>query len=76
MTVSIAWDKIVGKKVKSIDDKDIGKIKQIFEDHVQIDSGLVSKDHYSVPKSFVEKYVDDHVVLSLPEKEIKEKFKK
>lgn len=76
MTVGIAWEKIIGKDVKSIDDKGIGKIKQIFEDHVQIEKGLVSKEHYSVPKSFVEKYVDDHVILSLPEKEIKEKYKK
>lgn len=76
MTVGITWDKVVGKDVKSVDKKDIGKIKQISEDHIQIEKGLVRKEHYSVPKSFVEKYVDDHVILSLPEKEIKEKYKK
>ena len=75
MTVNIAWDKIIGKKVKSIDDKDIGKIKQVFEDHIQIKTGLIGKDH-SIPKSYVERYEDDKVFLSLTKGEIKEKFKK
>jgi hypothetical protein len=75
LTVTIAWDKIVDKDVKSIDDKDIGKIKNLFQDHVHIESGLVSKDSYSVPKSFVERYEDDKVFLSLTKDEVKEKFK-
>ena len=75
LTVSIAWDKIVDKDVKSIDEKDIGKIKHIFQDHIHIETGLVGKDHYSVPKSFVERYEDDHVFLSLAKNEVKDKFK-
>jgi hypothetical protein len=75
MTVTIAWDKIVDKDVKSIDDRDIGKIKNIFEDHVHIESGLIGKDSYSVPKSFVERFEDDKVFLYLSEAEVKEKYK-
>lgn len=75
MTVGIAWDKVVGKEVKSIDEKDIGEIKNILEDHIYIEKGLVSKDRYSVPKSFAERYEDDHVILSLTEDEVKEKYK-
>ena len=76
MTVGITWDKVVGKDVKSVDKKDIGKIKQISEDHIQIEKGLVRKEHYSVPKSFAERYEDDHVFLSLTENELKDKYKK
>ena len=36
MTVTIEWDKIVDKDVKSIDDKDIGKNKHVFQDHIYI----------------------------------------
>jgi hypothetical protein len=75
LTVNIAWDKIVDKDFKSTDDKDIGKIKNLFQDHVRIEAGLISKDSYSIPKSFVERYEDDKVYLSLPEAEVKEKFK-
>ncbi len=76
MTVGLSWDKVIGKDVKSIDEKDIGKIKDISQDHIQIEKGLVGKDHYSVPKSVVDRYEDDHVFLSLTENEINDKYKK
>ncbi len=76
MTVGLSWDKVIGKDVKSIDEKDIGKIKDISQDHIQIEKGLVDKERYSVPKSFAERYEDDLVFLSLTEDEIKDKFKK
>jgi len=76
LTIGLSWDKVIGKDVKSVDEKDIGKIKDISEDHIQIEKGLVDKEYYSVPKSFAERYEDDQVFLSLTEDEIKDKFKK
>ena len=75
MTVGLSWDKAIGKNIKSIDNKEIGKIKQISKDFVQIDKGLVHKDHYFVPKYFVEGYDEnDDIIISLTEDEIKNKF--
>ena len=75
LTVGLSWDKAIGKNIKSIDKKDIGKIKQISKDFIQIDKGLVSKDHYFVPKYFVEGYDEnDDIIISLTEDEIKNKF--
>ena len=76
MTISIVWEEVIGKQVKSIDEKEIGKIKNIFDDHIEIENGVISKDHYFIPKSFAERYEDDNVIISLTEDEIKEKFKK
>ena len=75
LTVGLSWDKVIGKDVKSVDEKDIGKIKDVSQDHIQIEKGLVDKEHYSIPKSFAERYENDHVFLSLTEDEIKDKFK-
>ena len=75
LTVGLSWDKAIGKNIKSIDNKEIGKIKQISKDFVQIDKGLVHKDHYFVPKYFVEGYDEnDDIIISLTEDEIKNKF--
>ena len=75
LTVGLSWDKAIGKNIKSIDKKDIGKIKQISKDFIQIDKGLVNKDHYFVPKYFVEGYDEnDDIIISLTEDEIKNKF--
>jgi hypothetical protein len=76
LTVGLSWDKVIGKDVKSVDEKDIGKIKDVSQDHIQIEKGLVDKEQYSIPKSFAERYENDQVFLSLTEDEIKDKFKK
>lgn len=74
LTVGLSWDKAKGKSAKSIDKKDIGQIKELSEDYIQIQKGLVSKDNFFVPKYFVEGYEDDDIILSLTEDEIINKF--
>jgi hypothetical protein len=74
LTVGLSWDKLKGKNAKSIDNKEIGKIKEISQDYIQIEKGLVSKDYFFVPKYFVEGYEDDDIIISLTEDEIKNKF--
>jgi hypothetical protein len=74
LTVGLSWDKVKGKSAKSIDKKDIGKIKELSEDYIQIQKGLVSKDNFFVPKYHVEGYEDDDIILSLTEDEIISKF--
>ena len=74
LTVGLSWDKLKGKNTKSIDNKEIGKIKEISQDYIQIEKGIVSKDHFFVPKYFVEGYEDDDIIISLTEDEIKNKF--
>ena len=74
LTVGLSWDKLKGKNAKSIDNKEIGKIKEISQDYIQIEKGIVSKDHFFVPKYFVEGYEDDDIIISLTEDEIKKQY--
>ncbi len=74
LTVGLSWDKLKGKNARSIDNKEIGKIKEISQDYLQIEKGLVSKDYFFVPKYFVEGYEDKDINISLTEYEIKNKF--
>lgn len=74
LTIGLSWDKAIDKTAKSIDKKEIGKIKHISQDYIQIEKGLMDKDHYFVPKYFIEGYKDDDIILSLTEDEIKDKF--
>ena len=74
LTVGLSWDEALDKTAKSINKKEIGKIKDISQDYIHIQKGLVEKDHYLVPKYFVEGYEDDDIILSLTEDEIKDKF--
>jgi hypothetical protein len=74
LTVGLSWDKAIDKTAKSINDKEIGKIKDISQDYIQIEKGFMDKDRYFIPKYFVEGYKDDDIILSLTEDEIKDKF--
>jgi hypothetical protein len=74
LTIGLSWDKVRGKSAKSIDKKDIGKVKELSDDYIQIQKGLVSKDNFFIPKFYVEGYEEDDIILSLTEDEIINKF--
>ncbi|MDQ3839183.1 MAG: hypothetical protein M3297_07945, partial [Thermoproteota archaeon] len=72
----ISWDKAIGKKVKSSDDKDLGKIQSITKDYIQTKEGLVSKNYYFVPKYYIQGYDGDNLWVSLTKDEVKSRFEK
>ena len=72
----ISWDKAIDKKVKSKDDKDLGKIQTITNEYIQTKDGTVSKDYYYIPKYYIEGYDGDHLWVSLTKDEVKTRFEK
>jgi hypothetical protein len=72
----ISWDTIIDKKVKSSDEKDLGKVHTITKDFVQTKEGLVSKNYYFIPKYYVQGYDGEHVWVSLTKDEVKDKFER
>ena len=76
MSEIISWDKAIDKKVKSKDDKDLGKIQSITNEYIQTKDGTVSKDYYYIPKYYIEGYDGDHLWVSLTKDEVKTRFEK
>ena len=76
MSEIISWDKAIDKKVKSKDDKDLGKIQSITNDYIQTKDGTVSKNYYYIPKYYLEGYDGDHLWVSLTKDEVKSRFEK
>jgi hypothetical protein len=74
--VGMPWEKVIGKDVKSADDKDLGEIKSVAEHYVEIKEGAVSKKHCFVPKMYVQEYDGKRVHVSLTKDEVKEKFER
>ena len=65
MTDIISWDKAIDKKVKSSDDKDLGKIQSVTRDYTQTKEGTVDKKYYYIPKYYLQGYDGDHLWVSL-----------
>jgi hypothetical protein len=74
--VGMPWEKVIGKDVKSADDKDLGELQSVASDYVEIKEGTVSKKHYFVPKTYVQEYDGKKVRLSLTKDEVKDKFER
>lgn len=71
------WKNVIGKKVKSIDEHDMGEIKSVFSSFVEVEDGLLRKDRYYIPKYYIEGYDNEnHVISSLTKQNIKEKYKR
>jgi hypothetical protein len=74
--VSVPWDKVIDKKVKSSDNKDLGKVKSIASLFIEADEGVVSKKRYFIPKYFIESFDGDNVLASLTKDEVKSKYER
>ena len=74
MTDIISWDKVIDKKVKSSDDKDLGKIQSVTRDYIQTKEGTVGKKYYYIPKYYIQGYDGDHLWVSLRKDEVRSRF--
>jgi hypothetical protein len=70
----ISWDKAIDKKVKSSDDKDLGKVQSIARDYIQTKEGTIGKNYYYIPKYYMQGYDGDHLWVSLTKDEVKSRF--
>jgi hypothetical protein len=74
MSDIISWDKAIDKKVKSTDNKDLGKVQSITRDYIQTKEGMVGKNYYYIPKYYMQGYDGDNLWVSLTKDEVKSRF--
>jgi len=72
LKVKISGKRLIHKKVKSFDGKDLGKIKSITPEYVEIKDG---DKRYFVPKVHIKEHDKDLFVL-LMQKEVKDKYER
>ena len=53
---TILWEQLRGKKVKASDGQELGEIKEISQNYLLVEKGLVSKDKVWVPKYVADAY--------------------
>lgn len=53
---SILWEQLKGKKVKTNDGQDLGEIKEISQNYVRVEKGIVNKDKTWIPKYVADAY--------------------
>jgi len=71
--VKIAGKKMIGKTVKSFDGKDLGKIRSISTDYIELKHG---NDHFFIPKLHVKEFDKDNLYMLLMKDEVKERYER
>lgn len=74
--VQLSWDKIIGKKVKSSDKKDLGEAESVATEYIEVKEGMVSKKHYYIPKYYIQGFDGDSLYISLTKEVIKDRFER
>jgi hypothetical protein len=74
--VEMPWEKVIDKKVKSSDSKDLGKVESIGPHFVEVDEGIVRHKRYFVPKYYVDGYDGNNLHVALTKDELKNKYEK
>jgi hypothetical protein len=74
--VGMAWDKVIGKEVRSSDDKDLGEVESIATEWIEAKKGKVDKKHYYIPKMYVEEFDGKKLHTSLTKDEVKDRFER
>lgn len=74
--VGMAWDKVIGKEVRSSDDKDLGEVESVATEWIEAKEGKLDKKHYYIPKMYVEEYDGKKLHTSLTKDEVKDRFER
>lgn len=59
------WDDIVKKEARGINDYDLGEVHQVDPEIVVTKKGVLDKDKFYLPKSFVKRFDGDKVFFSI-----------
>ena len=52
----ILWEQLKGKKVKTNDGQDVGEIKEVAQNYICLEKGIVNKDKLWIPKYLADAY--------------------
>jgi hypothetical protein len=71
---TILWGLLKGKKAKTNDGKDIGKIDKVSQNYFRVEKGRVKKDKFWIPKYYADSYDGKVIWLSEDEESIRSNF--
>ena len=68
------WENLKGKKVKTSDGKELGEIKEISQNYLRVDKGMINKDKTWIPKYVADAYDGKVLWLLVTSEDIMKNF--
>ena len=66
---SIDWNNVIEIGVRGFGDTNLGEVHKIHRDNAITKSGMVNKEVYDIPRSFVEKFNCHRLLLRITKEE-------
>jgi hypothetical protein len=75
-TLTIPWEEVIHKRVKTTDNVDIGDIELVGNEFIVVRQGEVKIRHYYIPKSYINNYDGSAVYVTTPSGLVSAKFER
>jgi hypothetical protein len=75
-TLTIPWEEVIHKRVKTTDNVDIGDIELVGNEFIVVRQGEVKIRHYYIPKSYINNYDGSAVYVATPSGLVSAKFER
>jgi hypothetical protein len=75
-TLTIPWEEIIHKRVKTTDNVDIGDIELVGNQFIVVREGVARIRHYYIPKSYINNYDGSSVYVAAPSGLVSAKFER
>ena len=72
--VSVLWEVLNGKKVKTTDGKELGEIKEFSQNYVRVEKGRIKKESFWIPKYIADAFDGKTLWLLLDEEEVRKRY--
>jgi uncharacterized protein (TIGR02271 family) len=71
---TIDWSDLIKKEARGTNDEDLGEIREVGENYILVQRGIINKDKFYIPKDMVESYDGDILRFSISEEDAKSRF--
>jgi hypothetical protein len=75
-TLSIPWEDVIHKHVRSLDNVDIGDVDRVGNEFIIVREGVANIHMYYIPKQYISKYDGSSIWIDVPSGLISAKFER
>ncbi len=75
MSNNIDWDSMIKKEARGLNDDNLGKVQQILPNDIITTVGMVDRESYCIPKSFVDRFDGYKLWFKISKDEAKRQYK-
>jgi hypothetical protein len=75
-SLGLNWDSLSDKEAKTLDNFELGKVKQVAEDYIYTEKGHLQKEKFFVPRRFADRFDGKTLWFSITKPQAEGEFKR